>query len=150
MADETTLVLIKPDAVQRGHIGDILSRLERKGLSVVGMQLLMAPKETVEAHYAEHRERPFFPAVVSFLTSSPIVALAIHGNEAVSVVRTLMGATDGRKAAPGTIRGDFGCSLGANLVHGSDSIESAQRELALWFPHGTLSWQRCDAPWLDA
>ena len=150
MATETTLVLIKPDAVQRGHIGDILNRFERKGLSVVGMQFLKAPQAIVEAHYAEHKERPFFGDVVKFLTSSPIVALAISGNDAISVVRTLMGATDGRKSPPGTIRGDFGCSLGANLVHGSDSAESAERELALWFPNGTVDWEPCTTPWLDA
>ncbi|TVR13276.1 MAG: nucleoside-diphosphate kinase [Planctomycetota bacterium] len=150
MSEQTTLVLIKPDAVQRGLMGEIIARFERKGLQIVGLKMLQAPEDVVGQHYAEHKEKPFYPAILSFITSSPLVALAVRGNEAVAVVRNLMGSTDGRKAAPGTIRGDLGCSMGANLVHGSDSLESAERELALWFPQGTLTWDSAAKPWLDA
>ena len=150
MSEQTTLVLIKPDAVQRGLMGEIIARFEHKGLQIVGMQMLQAPEEVVGQHYAEHKEKPFYPAILSFITASPLVALAVRGSEAVAVVRNLMGPTDGRKAPPGTIRGDYGCSMGANLVHGSDSVESAERELALWFPQGTLAWETCAKPWLDA
>jgi nucleoside-diphosphate kinase len=150
MATQTTLVLLKPDAVQRGYIGDILSRFERKGLTLVGLRMVKADETLAGTHYEVHKDRPFYPALIKFITSSPLVAVALRGDEAVSVVRTLMGPTDGRKAAPGTVRGDFGCSIGANLVHGSDSEENAAIELGVWFPEGVIDWQRCDEPWLDA
>ena len=148
MAVQRTLVLLKPDAVQRGLCGEIIRRFEQKGLTLVGMRLMKADQATAEAHYAAHKDRPFFPALMSFITGSPLVAVALQGDEAVSVVRTLVGATDGRKADPGTVRGDFGISVGANLVHGSDSAESAEAELAIWFPNGDglVDWQRCDTP----
>ena len=150
MAQQTTHVLIKPDGVQRGLVGEILARFERKGLTVVGLKLVQADAEIAGRHYAVHADKPFFPSLMAFITSSPLVAVALRGNEAVAVVRNLMGATDGRKAAPGTIRGDFGCSIGANLVHGSDSVENADIELAVWFPDGVAEWSRCDESWLDA
>lgn len=152
MATQRTLVLIKPDAVKRGLIGAIVQRFEAKGLTVAGMRLLRCDKATAEAHYADHKAKPFFPGLITFITGSPLVALALHGDEAVAVVRNLMGATDGRKAAPGTIRGDWGCSIGANLVHGSDSAENAAKELAIWFPQsaGLYDWERADQGWLDA
>lgn len=152
MAVQTTLVLIKPDAVQRGLIGDITSRFEAKGLTVAGMRLIQASKGIAEQHYAVHNDKPFFADLIRFITGSPLVAMALRGEEAVAVVRNLMGATNGREAAPGTIRGDYGISVGANLAHGSDSEDNAKLELELWFPggEGLVDWERCIAPWLDA
>jgi nucleoside-diphosphate kinase len=131
---QRSFVLIKPDAVRRGLVGAVLSRLEGKGLTIVALQLRQVTEELADAHYAEHVERPFYPPLRRFVTSGPSVALIVEGDEAIDVVRTLNGATDGRKAAPGTIRGDFSLSNRENLVHGSDSPESAAREIALWFP----------------
>ena len=131
---QRSFVLIKPDAVRRGLVGAVLSRLETKGLTIVALQLRQVTEELADTHYAEHVERPFYPPLRRFITSGPSVALIVEGDEAIDVVRTLNGATDGRKAAPGTIRGDFSLSNRENLVHGSDSPESAAREIALWFP----------------
>ena len=152
MAEQTTLVLIKPDAVQRGLIGEIIARFEAKGLTIVGMRLVQASKDIAEQHYAVHKSKPFFNDLITFITGSPLVAMALRGEEAIAVVRTLMGATNGREAVPGTIRGDFGISVGANLAHGSDSAENAGLELGIWFPkgEGLVDWTRCIAPWLDA
>jgi nucleoside-diphosphate kinase len=133
MAVERTLVLVKPDAVRRGLSGEIISRLERRGLVLRGAKLIQVDEELAGAHYAEHRGKDFFTGLVSFITSGPTLALIVEGESAVTVVRTTMGATDPAKAAPGTIRGDLGLSMPDNLVHGSDSPESAARELALWF-----------------
>jgi nucleoside-diphosphate kinase len=133
VAVERTLVLIKPDAVQRALAGEILSRLERRGLKVVEAKLLTVDRGLAEEHYAEHAEKPFFGELVEFITSAPTLALVIEGEGAIAVVRTTMGATNPADSAPGTIRGDLALSMPDNLVHGSDSPESAQRELALWF-----------------
>jgi nucleoside-diphosphate kinase len=133
VAVERTLVLIKPDAVQRALAGEILSRLERRGLKVVEAKLLTVDRGLAEEHYAEHAEKPFFGELVEFITSAPTLALVIEGEGAIAVVRTTMGATNPADSAPGTIRGDLALSMPDNLVHGSDSHESAQRELALWF-----------------
>ena len=133
MAVERTLVLVKPDAVRRGLSGEIIARLERRGLVLRGAKLVQVDDELAGAHYAEHRGKEFFARLVAFITSGPTLALAVEGESAVSVVRATMGATDPAKAAPGTIRGDLGLSMPDNLVHGSDSLESAARELALWF-----------------
>lgn len=133
MAVERTLVLVKPDAVRRGLCGEIIKRLERRGLALRGARLVQVDEELADAHYAEHRGKEFFPRLVSFITSGPTLALVVEGEAAVTVVRATMGATDPAKAAPGTIRGDLGLSMPDNLVHGSDSPESAARELALWF-----------------
>ena len=133
MAVERTLVLVKPDAVRRGLSGEIISRLERRGLVLRGAKLIQVDEELAGAHYAEHRGKDFFAGLVSFITSGPTLALIVEGESAVTVVRTTMCATDPAKAAPGTIRGDLGLSMPDNLVHGSDSPESAARELALWF-----------------
>jgi nucleoside-diphosphate kinase len=133
MAVERTLVLVKPDAVRRGLSGEIIARLERRGLVLRGAKLLQVDEELAGAHYAEHRGKDFFAGLVSFITSGPTLALIVEGESAVTVVRATMGATDPAKAAPGTIRGDLGLSMPDNLVHGSDSPESAARELALWF-----------------
>jgi nucleoside-diphosphate kinase len=131
---QRSFVLVKPDAVRRGLLGAVLSRLETKGLTIVALEMRQVTEELADAHYAEHVERPFYPPLRRFITSGPSVALIVEGDEAIEVVRTLNGATDGRKAAPGTIRGDFSLSNRENLVHGSDSPESAAREIALWFP----------------
>ena len=134
MASERTLVLIKPDAMRRGLAGEILGRLERRGLVVRGAELVQVDRDLAERHYAEHREKPFFEELVEFITSSPTLALAVEGEGAIALVRATMGATNPANAAPGTIRGDLALSMPDNLVHGSDSPESAARELALWFP----------------
>jgi nucleoside-diphosphate kinase len=134
MAVERTLVLIKPDAVQRGLAGEILARFERRGLTMRAARLLQVDRELAERHYAEHAEKPFFGELVEFITSSPTLALALEGEAAISVVRTTIGATNPTDAAPGSIRGDLALAMPDNLVHGSDSPESAKRELGLWFP----------------
>jgi nucleoside-diphosphate kinase len=133
VAVERTLVLIKPDAVQRGVAGHILARFERRGLAVRAARFLQVDRELAERHYAEHAEKPFFAELVEFITSAPTLALALEGESAISVVRTTMGATNPKDAAPGTIRGDLALAMPDNLVHGSDSPESAERELRLWF-----------------
>ena len=134
MASERTLVLIKPDAMQRRLAGEILARLERRGLDVRAAHLVQVPRDLAEEHYAEHREKPFFGELVEFITSAPTLALVLEGEGAIAVVRSAMGATNPANAAPGSIRGDLALSMPDNLVHGSDSPESAQREIALWFP----------------
>ncbi len=134
MATQRTLVLLKPDAVRRGLVGAVLGRLEAKGLTIVALQLRQVRGELADTHYAEHVDRPFYPPLRRFITSGPSVALVVEGDEAIEVVRALNGATDGRKAAPGTIRGDYSLSNRENLVHGSDSPESAASEIAFWFP----------------
>lgn len=131
---ESTLVLIKPDGVRRGLVGEVISRIERKKLSVSGMKMLTIGDELARRHYEEHVDKPFFGDLVDFITSGPVVALVVEGEDAVTVVRDLMGATDPKKAAPGTIRGDFGLEITENIVHGSDSQASAKRELDLFFP----------------
>ncbi|MXG88231.1 nucleoside-diphosphate kinase [Nocardioides flavescens] len=129
-----TLVLLKPDAVRRGLVGQILSRYEAKGLTLTALEHRTIDAETADRHYAEHVEKEWYPPLRDFVTSGPLVAMVLEGDEAVEVVRGLNGATDGRKAAPGTIRGDLSLSGRENLVHGSDSAESAEREIGLWFP----------------
>lgn len=135
---ETTLVLIKPGGVKRNLIGEITRRIEARGLKVVGLKLINAPRETVEAHYDEHRERPFFTSVCDYLVSGPIVALAVQGENATKAIRAMMGATNPLDSAPGTVRGDFALTIDDNLTHSSSDPEAAARELQLWFPEGTL------------
>ena len=134
MATERTLVLVKPDGVRRGLAGEVISRLEKKGLTLVRMELRTLDRATAEEHYGEHRERPFFGSLVEFITSAPLLALVVEGPRAIEAFRALAGATDPVKAAPGTIRGDFALEVQSNIVHGSDSPESAAREIALFFP----------------
>jgi nucleoside-diphosphate kinase len=136
---ERTLVLIKPDAVQRRLAGRILDRFEQRGLTIRAAKLVRVGRDLAERHYAEHREKPFFGELVEFITSSPTLALVLEGEGAIAVVRTTMGATNPAAAAPGTIRGDFALSMPDNLVHGSDSPESAEREIALWFAADELA-----------
>jgi nucleoside-diphosphate kinase len=131
---ERTLVLIKPDAVARGLVGDVLARFERKGLTIEAMHLRTLTPEVADQHYAEHVTQAFYPPLKEFMTGGPLVALVLAGDKAIEVVRALTGATDGRAAAPGTIRGDLSLSNRENLVHASDSVDSAKREIALWFP----------------
>ncbi len=131
---ETTLVLVKPDGVRRGLVGEVVARIERKNLKLVAMQMLRVDEDLARRHYSAHVDKPFFPGLLEFITSGPVVALAVQGEGAVEVVRNLMGATDPKKAAPGTIRGDFGLVVTENLVHGSDAVESAAHELGLFFP----------------
>jgi nucleoside-diphosphate kinase len=131
---QRTLVLLKPDAVRRGLVGNILSRFEAKGLSIVALELRTIDAALADEHYAEHVERDFYPPLREFVTSGPMLAAVLEGDEAIEVVRAINGATDGRKAAPGTIRGDLSLSNRENLVHGSDSAESAAREMKIWFP----------------
>ncbi|MCD5408376.1 nucleoside-diphosphate kinase [Candidatus Bipolaricaulota bacterium] len=146
---ERTLVLLKPDAVQRRIVGRIISRFEDKGLKIVGMKLMKVTQQLAERHYEEHREKPFFSELVSFITSSPIVAMVVEGPGAIEEVRKLMGKTNPRDAAPGTIRGDFGLSITMNLVHGSDSPASAAQEIPIFFSEGEiLEYSTADAPWL--
>ena len=130
---ETTLILIKPDGVQRALIGEIISRIEQKGLKIRGMKLMNVTEEIAGRHYEEHVDRPFFGSLVDYITSSPVVAMAVAGDNAVQVMRTIMGSTNPQEAAPGTIRGDFGMTIGMNLIHGSDSADSAVRELGIFF-----------------
>jgi nucleoside-diphosphate kinase len=132
---DRTLVLVKPDGVARGLVGEVISRLEAKGLRLVAAELHTLDRETAETHYAEHSERPFFGSLVEFITSGPLMALVVEGPRAVEAFRAMAGATDPVKAAPGTIRGDFALEVQNNIVHGSDSDESAAREIALFFPH---------------
>jgi nucleoside-diphosphate kinase len=146
---ERTLIIFKPDAVQRGLCGEILSRFERKGLQIVGVKLTKIPQATAEKHYEPHKGKPFYAGLIQFMTSSPVVVLALAGKDAIAIARNLMGATFGSKAAPGTIRGDFGVSNSFNLIHGSDSPESAQRELALFFKSDELQeWKPTIQSWV--
>ena len=136
MAVERSLILIKPDAVERRLAGEILARIERRGFNLRAGKLIHVNRELGETHYAEHREKPFFGELVEFITSAPTLALVLEGESAISVVRTTMGATNPTDSAPGTIRGDLALAMPNNLVHGSDSPESAQREIGLWFGDG--------------
>ena len=147
---ERTLIILKPDAVQRGLIGTLIARIERRGLRIAGLKMLWVSPELAERHYGEHRGKTFYEPLLRFITSAPVVALVVEGPQAISVMRMLMGKTDARQADPGTIRGDFGLSNRHNLVHGSDSPESAEREIALWFtPEELFSYHRPIESWVD-
>jgi nucleoside-diphosphate kinase len=149
MANERTLVLCKPDAVQRGFVGHIISRFESKGFKIAGMKMLHIDEALAARHYQEHVEKPFYPTLREFITSSPVIALAIEGDNAVDVVRGLMGTTNPQKAAAGTIRGDLGINFTKNLVHGSDSAASAEREISLFFDESELhDYARSIEEWL--
>lgn len=149
--NQRTLILIKPDGVQRRLVGEILGRFERKGLRLVGLKLVHCTKELAEKHYAVHKGKPFYDSLLSFLTSGPTVALVWEGREAVTACRNIMGLTDGVKSPLGTIRGDFAISVQNNLVHGSDSPENAALEIALWFKNEELvNFNSCDASWIGS
>lgn len=138
MSSERSLVLVKPDGVQRGISGVVISKLESRGLKIVGMKLFQISRELAGSHYGAHQGKPFFDGLVNFITSGPVVALVVEGPRAVAIVRNTMGSTDPIDAQPGTIRGDFGIEIGRNLVHGSDSSESAQHEISLFFSDGEI------------
>lgn len=146
---QKTLILLKPDCIHRRLVGTIIQRFEHKGLRLTALKLLQASRELAEKHYAVHKGKPFYDSLLQFLTAGPTVAMVWEGREAVTVARTLMGATDGTKAPPATIRGDFAISVQNNLVHGSDSPENAEAEIALWFkPEELVSYQLVDAAWV--
>lgn len=146
---ERTLVILKPDAVQRGLVGPIISRFEARGLQIVALKLMQVSAELAQRHYAEHRGKPFFDSLIEFITSAPVVAMVIQGPGAVAAVRSCMGATDPAKAAPGTVRGDLATGLTHNLVHGSDSVERGGAEIELFFsPKEIVDWKRSADQWI--
>ena len=146
---QRTLVLVKPDGVQRGLIGRIVARLEQRGLKLVAMKMMRISRELAGRHYAEHRGKPFYDGLIAFITSGPVVAMIWEGREAVTVVRSVMGSTDPLKAAPGTIRGDLALDLGMNLIHGSDSVDRAESEMALFFRADELhDYERTADRWI--
>src|SRR5712691_5216292 len=147
---QKTLILLKPDCVQRRLVGEVTARFEKKGLRLAGLKLVHASRDLAEKHYAVHKGKPFYESLLQFLTAGPTVAMVWEGREAVTVARTLMGPTDGTKAPPATIRGDFAISVQNNLVHGSFSTETAATEIALWFrPEELVDYQIVDAPWVS-
>lgn len=146
---QQTLILIKPDGVQRRLVGAIMQRFEQKGLRLAALRLVQVDRALAEKHYAVHKGKPFYESLVQFVTSGPVVAMVWEGREAVAVARNLMGPTDGAKATPGTIRGDFALSIQNNLIHGSDSPENAAAEIAIWFrPEELVKYQSVDTPWI--
>ena len=151
MATERSLILLKPDAVQRRLVGKLITRLEEKGLKLIGLKMLRVTKELSRKHYAEHVNKGFYPLLEDFITSGPVVALVAEGPEAVAVVRAMMGPTNGRQAPPGTIRGDYGLSRQMNLMHGSDGVEAAAKEIAVYFrPEELLSYETTLGGWVCA
>ena len=149
MTTERTLVLVKPDGVQRGIAGQIINRLERTGLQIIGLKLMQISDDLASQHYGEHHGKPFYPGLVSFITSSPVIALVLEGPSAVSTTRKIMGATNPADSAPGTIRGDFGVDMGRNLIHGSANLEDAAREVSLFFNDFELTdYSRSTQQWI--
>lgn len=150
MEKERTLVILKPDAVQRGLVGEIISRFEKRGLKIVAMKMVKVSRELAEEHYKIHRGKPFFEPTVNYITSSPVIAMVIEGRNAIEVVRKMMGSTDPQKAEPGTIRGDYALYIGRNIIHGSDSKENAEFEINLWFKEDEIfDYKRIDEEWLE-
>jgi nucleoside-diphosphate kinase len=148
---QKTLIIFKPDCVQRRLVGQIMARFESKGLRIAALKLIRVDRALAEKHYAEHLGKPFFEGLISFITSAPVIVGVLEGNEAIGVVRSMLGATNGVAAAPGTVRGDFSISKQNNLIHGSDSSESAQREIALWFGSGeVVEYSLAGADWVFA
>lgn len=145
---ERTFIILKPDAVQRGLVGEIIQRFERRGLKIVGMRFLQVDESLARRHYAVHESRPFFAGLIQYITSAPVVAMVVEGTNAIAVVRATVGATKPAEAAPGTIRADFGLEIGRNLVHASDGPETAATEIALWFGEDLVDWQRAADPWI--
>ncbi len=149
MQKERTFAMIKPDAVQRGFVGDIMSRFEKKGIKIVALKLVAVDRKLAEKHYGIHKGKPFFEPTVDFITSSPVVAMVLEGVNVIEMVRAMTGATDPQKAAMGTIRGDYGQFIGRNIIHASDGKDTAQFEINLWFsPEEIASYQRIDEEWL--
>lgn len=147
---ERTFLAIKPDGVQRGLVGEIISRMEAKGFTLVGLKFIQVSRELAEQHYGVHREKPFFKGLVEFITSGPVVAMVWEGEGVVAAARKMIGSTNPLTAEPGTIRGDFGVNIGRNIIHGSDAPETAQQEVSLWFKEEELaSWQPSLTPWIQ-
>ncbi|NJN61805.1 MAG: nucleoside-diphosphate kinase [Coleofasciculaceae cyanobacterium RL_1_1] len=145
---ERTFIMIKPDGVQRGLVGDVIKRFEQKGFTLAGMKFMSVSQELAEQHYGVHKERPFFGSLIEFITSGPVVAMVWQGDGVVASSRLLIGATNPLTADPGTIRGDYGVNVGRNLIHGSDAIETAQTEIALWFGDDLVEWMPTVTPWI--
>ncbi|XP_072962916.1 nucleoside diphosphate kinase 1 [Typha angustifolia] len=145
---EQTFIMIKPDGVQRGLVGEVIGRFEKKGFYLKGMKLMSVEKSFAEKHYADLASKPFFPGLVDYIISGPVVAMVWEGKDVVLTGRKIIGATKPSDAAPGTIRGDFAVEVGRNVIHGSDSVESARKEIALWFPEGIAEWQSNLHPWI--
>ncbi len=146
---EKTFVMVKPDSVVRGLIGEVISRIEAKGLKLIGARMIHMTEDQADRLYSVHRDKPFFGDLVSFIRSAPVVVLAVEGESAVAVVRRLIGATDAKEAAPGTVRGDLSCSKSMNVIHASDSLDNAQRELAIFFaPSDLVAYKRLDEAWV--
>ena len=148
MIMERTYLMVKPDGVQRGLCGEIVSRFEKKGLKLIAMKLMVIPKETAENHYGEHKGKKFYDSLISYITSGPVLAMVWEGENAVSICRNMMGKTNPAESAPGTIRGDYGMVTGLNIIHGSDSVESAEREIKIFFkPEELVSYERTADRW---
>ena len=145
---ERTFIIIKPDAVQRGLIGEIVARFERRGLKITGMKFMQVSEELARKHYAVHEGKPFFEGLIQYIVSAPVVAMVLEGTNAIAVARKTIGATKPDEADPGTIRADFGLEIGRNLVHGSDGPDTAASEIALWFGEDLVSWPRTNDPWI--
>ena len=148
MSSETTYVMVKPDGVQRSLVGEIIQRFERKGLQLVGLKQIIPTEDIAKKHYDVHSDKPFFPGLIKFITSGPVVCMAWSGKDAISVARNLIGPTNGREASPGTIRGDYGMDIGYNMIHGSDAAETAEFELNLLFPDGLNEWKQDSQSWV--
>jgi len=146
---ERTYAMVKPDGVQRGLIGEIISRFEKKGIKVVGLKLLQITPEMAGVHYGEHKEKPFFADLVNFITSGPVAAMVLEGDNVIQIVRDMMGATNPKDSAPGTIRGDYAMTIDKNIIHGSDSPESAAREIGIFFkPEEIIDYNKCGSEWV--
>lgn len=146
---ERTYIMVKPDGVQRSLVGEIVGRIEKKGFKIIAMKMLKIDSEKASDHYGEHKEKPFFKDLVDFITSGPVVAMVIEGEDSINGMRSMMGMTDPKRSAPGTIRGDFGINLSRNVIHGSDSPESAKREISIFFDkEEVLDFGRIDEEWL--
>ncbi|XP_060673089.1 nucleoside diphosphate kinase 1 [Ziziphus jujuba] len=145
---EQTFIMIKPDGVQRGLVGDIIGRFEKKGFTLKGLKLITVDRPFAERHYADLSAKPFFSGLVDYIISGPVVAMIWEGKNVVTTGRKIVGATNPAESAPGTIRGDYAIDIGRNVIHGSDSVESARKEIALWFPDGSVNWQSSLHPWV--
>jgi nucleoside-diphosphate kinase len=145
---EQTLLIVKPDGVQRGLVGDVIARFERRGMKIVGLRLMQIDRGLAERHYAVHQGKPFYDGLIAYITSGPVVVMALEGPDAIAVVRRVVGATRSNEAAPGTIRGDFALTVGRNIVHASDAPETARFELGLYFADGLLSYEKANDAWV--
>ncbi len=146
---ERTYCMVKPDGVQRNAVGEIIARFERKGIKIVGLKMMQIPQATAEKHYGEHKDKPFFKDLVDFITSGPVVAMVLEADNVISTVRTMMGATNPKDSVPGTIRGDFGITIDKNVIHGSDSPESAEREIGIFFkPEELVDYTKSGHEWI--